>query len=1284
MKKTITLLACMLTGSMLQAQAVPMALEDWRTTQGTQNFFYRNVTKTDASGNVYVAGATMNNGFPDMLVAKYSAAGNLQWIQQFAGAAPNGVDAIAGMYVTNTDVYVTGAVSNNSVTPETDCITMKLSGSSGSVLWSSTYTGAAGAHDAGKDITQDGSGNVYVSGASYNGSGNTDYLVLKYNSSGTQQWASTWDYTGADDGAYKIALSGTNVNVTGAVTTTTPGTYKMSTIKLAQSSGSITATNTSTAVTTSSVEAVTDMALDGSGNVIIVGSQYIAGQHDFYVQKLNASTLSSVFIYTWDGGSSLDDYAKAITTDASGNVFVAGFSSSSTLGRELTLIKLNSSGTQQWTQTSGFSGDDEATDLVTDANGDVYVAGFKTNTTKDYYTAKYSATGTKIWEIEMDGNGALDDNATNMALDSLTNVIVTGQSKTGSGAYEFMTVKYVQKDVITPTDLKGEIPSQNFLYYRNRGQLKNTSGVAIPNTKFYTDQTNPSFYFQDRSHSFVFAKVDTLASTADTLHRIDMVFNNSNESNVYSTEAQENGYLNYYLSGLGSITNVRGNQRLITPNLYNNIDLMCSSNQNGIKYYFIVKPGGDMRDIQLEFDGASSFNLDGTTNELTIRSSIGSITYGRPAVYQLTAGNATVSVTGWTPDWQTNGAGNKYKFNDGAYTSSLTLVIEVDQGNAMASSVPIGDLCWSTYLGGNGYDAVYGIAKDNAGNQYIAGGTMSTDFPTSTNAFQPTITGEVSAFYCKFGTLNQKLYTTYYAGCGADKKTTFWDIKCKNSSEIVMAGYTTCNGILLQSTGSSYYDNSFSGPEDGFIASFNNNGILIWASYLGGGANSDDRIQAIDFDSNGNLYAVGVAGFGFPLQTTPNYNQSYAGSGDGFITKFNTNYGMVWSTCFGGNDIDGISALKIDNTNRLMIFGYTQSTNLPCYATGSAYADNSLGGAVDNFVSVFSSNAQQLWTAYVGGSSTEAYPLEGLNNICSNANSIFIVGSTQSSNFPVSNPGGSAFYDNSLSVNSFPTYDTGDGYIMEFDNTTFQQKWGTLVSGNGASIFRSSEIDIDGNLFVLGCTGDHTMPFTSVSGAYNDNTFNGGGVASTPSAYEDGVILSFNASSRKLNWCTLFGGYNDHPYGDDIYDMVIIGSDVYIGGMTTDKHIAATTNIPLVDQGNGNYFKNVYGGSFQDAVISKFCAANIVGMKEIAGQDNSGDLLVYPNPAENYINIAGKNLKGDMTVTIYNISGQTILSTNYSINSKEISQKIANLATGLYIVKVTDTQNIYTSKFIKQ
>ncbi|MGV2481113.1 UNVERIFIED_CONTAM: hypothetical protein IGO34_30420, partial [Salmonella enterica subsp. enterica serovar Weltevreden] len=89
-------------------------------------------------------------GTTDILVAKYNASGNLQWIQQYAGTAPNGVDFAAGMYVTDYNIYLTGAITNNSVTPETDCFTMKLNTSDGTIVWNTTYSGAAGSLDAGK------------------------------------------------------------------------------------------------------------------------------------------------------------------------------------------------------------------------------------------------------------------------------------------------------------------------------------------------------------------------------------------------------------------------------------------------------------------------------------------------------------------------------------------------------------------------------------------------------------------------------------------------------------------------------------------------------------------------------------------------------------------------------------------------------------------------------------------------------------------------------------------------------------------------------------------------------------------------------------------------------------------------------------------------------------------------------------------------------------------------------------------------------------------------------
>lgn len=72
-------------------------------------------------------------------------------------------------------------------------------------------------------------------------------------------------------------------------------------------------------------------------------------------------------------------------------------------------------------------------------------------------------------------------------------------------------------------------------------------------------------------------------------------------------------------------------------------------------------------------------------------------------------------------------------------------------------------------------------------------------------------------------------------------------------------------------------------------------------------------------------------------------------------------------------------------------------------------------------------------------------------------------------------------------------------------------------------------------------------------------------------------------------------------------------------------------------------------------------------------------IAVYPNPAQNHINITAPNGNTIESVTIYNVTGQQVYTTD---NTQNIN--IAALANGAYIVKATTINGVtYTQKIFK-
>ena len=135
-------------------------------------------------------------------------------------------------------------------------------------------------------------------------------------------------------------------------------------------------------------------------------------------------------------------------------------------------------------------------------------------------------------------------------------------------------------------------------------------------------------------------------------------------------------------------------------------------------------------------------------------------------------------------------------------------------------------------------------------------------------------------------------------------------------------------------------------------------------STLIGGSEAEGSAKIV-FDFDGNVIVCGqTASSDFPTTTNPIQESFGGGQWDGFISKFNTSGNLVFSTYLGGNVLELITSISIDNLGNIVVVGSTSSPDYP--VTEDAY-DSTLSGPFDGFISKISPSGELLYSTYFGG-----------------------------------------------------------------------------------------------------------------------------------------------------------------------------------------------------------------------------------------------------------------------------------------------------------------------------
>lgn len=336
---------------------------------------------TDKRGDLVAVGVgNGSNTTSNILVAKYAPGGKRLWVRLFDDPS---TAAEYASYV-RTDAFGNVFVAGGNFGSGSETILVKYS-RAGVRKWVRHYSGGGMGSSVG-GMGLDGAGNVYLAGTHEDATGAADMLTLKYNPAGRRLWARTWN---SADNLYDVAQAmavARDGSSYAAGYTSTSTTGRATVLKYGRNGG----LKWARAYAPPGGASYEGIALLHGGDIALGGVVDTNGS-DGLIARLSPRGATR-WVRAFNGPANSSDDLERLTVSPAGAIYLAGSTYSPTTSYDIVTVKYTGTGTFVWDKVYDAAGasDQQNASAVT-FNAGVYVAGFQAGTNgSDGVTLRYT------------------------------------------------------------------------------------------------------------------------------------------------------------------------------------------------------------------------------------------------------------------------------------------------------------------------------------------------------------------------------------------------------------------------------------------------------------------------------------------------------------------------------------------------------------------------------------------------------------------------------------------------------------------------------------------------------------------------------------------------------------------------------------------------------------------------------------------------------------------------------------------------------------------------------